>query len=211
MERVRAFDKVINRRMNPSSPGATALVVEDNAQVRRFEVLALRDAGFDVLEATSGPDALESLRIAGGRVQVLLADVILPKMSGVDLACAACEAHPGIRVLFISGYSAEILGALNSVARSSRFPRKAFLSAEARGVRIATDQPRSGTRAQQLSTAGIVLRLASRAGWLPYCLYTVPSFMTKRTRRRAAMSFVGSPSTATRSASRPRSTLPIGI
>jgi two-component system cell cycle sensor histidine kinase/response regulator CckA len=89
---------------------ATALVVEDNAQVRRFEVLALRDAGLHVLEATSGHEALQFFRDPTIRVGVLLADVMLPDMSGIDLACAARQAQPHIRILFISGYSAEILG-----------------------------------------------------------------------------------------------------
>jgi two-component system cell cycle sensor histidine kinase/response regulator CckA len=99
----------ISGGMNLNSLNTTALVVEDNDQVRRFEVAALQDAGFEVLEARTGAEGLERLRDSGSRIKILLTDVVMPNVSGVALATAAYRAHPDIRILFISGYSAEIL------------------------------------------------------------------------------------------------------
>ena len=87
----------------PRASGELVLVVEDEAHVRKIAARALAEAGFRVLEAESGDQALDLLK-NGDRPAVVLTDVVLPGMSGSDLAAAIERVAPGTRVLFTSGY-----------------------------------------------------------------------------------------------------------
>jgi len=82
----------------------TVLVVEDDAAVRMLVVDALNDAGFRVLEAPDGPSGLQAL-ISATRLDLLVTDVGLPAMNGRQLADAARERRPDLKVLFITGYA----------------------------------------------------------------------------------------------------------
>jgi len=84
--------------------GKTVLVVEDDAAVRMLVTEALRDAGYQVLEAQDGPSGLQAL-MSATRVDLLLTDVGLPAMDGRQLADAAREQRPDLKVLFITGYA----------------------------------------------------------------------------------------------------------
>jgi signal transduction histidine kinase len=84
--------------------GCTILVAEDNEDVREFAVRSLRDLGYTVCEAPDGPSAL-SILDRESRVDVLFTDVGLPHMNGRDLSDAAKRRHPGIKVLFTTGYT----------------------------------------------------------------------------------------------------------
>jgi len=85
------------------------VLVEDEAQVRILVRDVLRRAGYDVIDAADGEQAL-SLAAEVGEVHLLLTDVIMPKMSGPQLAAKFREAHPSARVLYISGYTDDKLG-----------------------------------------------------------------------------------------------------
>ena len=80
------------------------LVVEDEGGVRRFACEALRDLGYTVLEAASGRQALDLLA-AHSEVALLFTDVVMPEMNGRELADRARSLHPGLRVLFMTGYT----------------------------------------------------------------------------------------------------------
>jgi len=82
----------------------TILVVEDNEDVRAYSTDALRDYGFNVLEAA---DASEALRILDGkaRVDLLFTDIGLPGLNGRELVAMVQRKHPTIRILFTSGYA----------------------------------------------------------------------------------------------------------
>lgn len=80
------------------------LVVEDDAEVRLMCTAALKDLGYEVLESASGAEALQQLERSDG-VRVLLTDVVMPGMNGRQLAEQAMKRHPGIRVLYMTGYS----------------------------------------------------------------------------------------------------------
>ena len=85
----------------------TVLVVEDDPDLRAVAVSLLDSMGFSILEARSGPEALAVLE-AGHRVDLLFTDVVLPDgMNGVDLAGRVQALHPGLEVLFTSGYAAQ--------------------------------------------------------------------------------------------------------
>ena len=90
--------------------GETVLVVEDEAAVRAVAVRALTSAGYKVLSADGGTAALEVLARAAGPVHLLLTDVVMPGMSGVEVAKAMRARQPSIRVLFMSGYATDTIG-----------------------------------------------------------------------------------------------------
>ena len=83
----------------------TILVVDDDRAIRRGTADALRQAGYAVLEASSGPQALATLEAHDGEVALLLTDVTMQGMDGGELAEAVTAGHPDIKVLFMSGYT----------------------------------------------------------------------------------------------------------
>jgi PAS domain S-box-containing protein len=85
------------------------LVVEDDHGVRDFAVSVLRELGYHVLEAANGDAALELLGDGAG-IDLLFTDVVMPgTLSGADLAKAALERRPELRVLFTSGYTTRLV------------------------------------------------------------------------------------------------------
>ncbi|WP_245987064.1 ATP-binding protein [Azospirillum thermophilum] len=84
--------------------GETVLVVDDDADVRRVTVQAVRDLGYRVLEAEGAEQALAQLT-AGRRVDLLFTDIVMPGMNGRELAREGLRRCPGLRVLFASGYA----------------------------------------------------------------------------------------------------------
>jgi signal transduction histidine kinase len=83
----------------------TVLVVEDEAGVRELACQFLRVKGYNVLEAEGGHDALGVAEWHAGRIHLLLSDLVMPKMSGGELAARLKIARPEIRIAFMSGYS----------------------------------------------------------------------------------------------------------
>jgi two-component system, cell cycle sensor histidine kinase and response regulator CckA len=102
-------------RGRPSAPhfqsGATPgqgeliLVAEDEEQVRKVAARALTEAGYQVLEAANGREALEQAARATARIRLVLTDVVMPEMSGRELAERLAILLPGTPVLFTSGYT----------------------------------------------------------------------------------------------------------
>lgn len=81
------------------------LVVEDEESVRTLTVRMLNQLGYKVLTAAEGYEAVEIAKTHSGRIDVLLTDVIMPNMSGKQLADAVLAVHPETSVVFISGYT----------------------------------------------------------------------------------------------------------
>ncbi len=86
-------------------PGETVLVVEDESGVRGLTVRALAAAGYRVIEAAGGREALERAAATAGAIHLLLTDVVMPDMSGPRLAEALRTVRPDVRVLYTSGYT----------------------------------------------------------------------------------------------------------
>jgi signal transduction histidine kinase len=84
--------------------GGTILVVDDDDSVRRVTERLLRSSGFTVLAASSGPDALAVAAAHRGHIDLLLTDIVMPGMSGRDLAKDLSELRPTTKILFMSGY-----------------------------------------------------------------------------------------------------------
>jgi len=84
--------------------GRVALVVEDDPVVLSMAARGLRDAGYTVFEAVHGREALELIRAHTGRLDVVVADIGMPEMSGYDLARCLNEERPDIPIVLMSGY-----------------------------------------------------------------------------------------------------------
>jgi CheY-like chemotaxis protein len=86
----------------------TILLVEDEAQVRAIVARMLEAQGYTVLQAAHGEAALELLESAAP-IDLLLTDLIMPRMGGRELAERVRELRPGLRVLFTSGYTEDVI------------------------------------------------------------------------------------------------------
>ena len=101
----------------PLQPGyrRTILVVDDRADNRRNACKILSDLGYRCFEADSGQEAIEVLdMIMPGRIALVLIDIVMPKVDGLDLAQHVRERWPWQRILFVSAHPAEFITRANS-------------------------------------------------------------------------------------------------
>ncbi|MEK6775405.1 MAG: PAS domain S-box protein [bacterium] len=87
----------------------TIMIVDDDASVRRLVVDMLEPLGYRLFGASSGAEAMQILDTFAGEIDLLLTDVIMPGMNGKELAEAFRSMHPGAKVIFMSGYTAETI------------------------------------------------------------------------------------------------------
>jgi PAS domain S-box-containing protein len=87
----------------------TILLAEDDPLVRQLVTVVLRECGYTVLEAGNGVEALKTARNHAGPLHLLLTDIVMPKMSGRELANALHEMHPHLKTLYVSGYTDDAL------------------------------------------------------------------------------------------------------
>jgi CheY-like chemotaxis protein len=90
----------------PLSGSETVLVVEDDEAVRRLAARVLRDYGYTVLEAEDGAEALQLLA-AQDAIQLVLSDVVMPRLSGRELVARLHDERPWLPVVCMSGYTSE--------------------------------------------------------------------------------------------------------
>jgi signal transduction histidine kinase/CheY-like chemotaxis protein len=105
---------------------AKILVVEDQPEVRELAVAALRRAGYEVSEASDGDEAFARFGERAGTIALLLSDVVMPGMNGRDLAERLRARNPELLVIFMSGYTDEILDQQSLVGPGAEFLAKPF-------------------------------------------------------------------------------------
>ena len=110
----------------PETTLETILVVEDEGGIRALVRKILKRQGYHVLEASHGAEALQVLADAGGKVDLLLTDVMMPGMNGVELSYKALEAKADLKVLFVSGYTDESLLEAGQFPAGTAFLQKPF-------------------------------------------------------------------------------------
>lgn len=102
--------------------GLTVLVVEDEDAVRRLAILTLEEAGFFVLSAGDGQEALEIFNQAPDSIDIVLSDVVMPRMNGTELAQNILTLRPDMKIILMSGYSET-----NTWKEITNHPGRAFL------------------------------------------------------------------------------------
>ncbi|MGH7740482.1 MAG: PAS domain S-box protein [Candidatus Eiseniibacteriota bacterium] len=121
------------------------LLVEDEPMVRDLLVETLVGAGFAVTAAANGQEALRRLEQGPLPMDILVTDVVMPGLTGPELAKRVLEARPGIHVLYISGYTADELGPRGPLEAWESFLQKPFSpSSLIRKIRSALESPAQG-------------------------------------------------------------------
>ena len=82
------------------------LVVDDEPRIRTYLSIVLQSGGFDTIEAGNGIQALEALRAAAHKVDLIISDVSMPLMNGHALASSVRTEFPGTPIILITGYTA---------------------------------------------------------------------------------------------------------
>jgi PAS domain S-box-containing protein len=133
------FKLYFPRVVEPASPGVvekpelrrhdggeTVMLVEDETQVRDLEVTMLRQLGYSVLAAADGKEAMDVSRAHPGKISLLVTDVVMPNMSGKQVADALLSSRPDLRVLYLSGYTGNTIGHHGVLDSSVDFLTKPF-------------------------------------------------------------------------------------
>ncbi len=110
--------------MVQNGQNAKILLAEDDTDMRRFLVKALQNAGFDVISFDNGLSAYQRLREEP--FQLLLTDIVMPEMDGIELARRAAELDPDIKIMFITGFAAVILNSDTAAPKDARVLSKPF-------------------------------------------------------------------------------------
>jgi hypothetical protein len=109
--------------------GQTVLVVEDEAAIREVTRRILARNGYHVVAAASGHEALAVLATQLEHIDVLLTDVIMPRMQGKEFADKVLVIQPAARVIFMSGYTQGLLGAQGVLEPGTHLIEKPFSEA----------------------------------------------------------------------------------
>jgi two-component system cell cycle sensor histidine kinase/response regulator CckA len=104
----------------------TVLLVEDEDGVRKFVRTMLENKGYTVLEAANTDDALSLVARCPDRIDLLLTDVIMPRMNGPELAERISRLRPGLVVLFMSGYTDRTIRLHDQFGDGANFIQKPF-------------------------------------------------------------------------------------
>lgn len=106
---------------------ASILVVDDEDSALQLLQEALTAAGYEVFAASDGAEAWKALQTGAVKdIALLLTDLVMPRMDGMELARKVTAAYPGVKILFISGYADEIVYDHQDIAGVSAFLPKPF-------------------------------------------------------------------------------------
>lgn len=94
--------------------------------MRQFLAMALEKAGHSVHPCADGLEALNQVRTRGADFDLLLADIVMPGMDGIELSQKAADACPGLKVMFITGFAAVAMGQRNPDHNNARVLSKPF-------------------------------------------------------------------------------------
>lgn len=104
----------------------TILLVEDNEQVRELARTVLKNKGYKVLAAANGEKALTTVAGHEGKIHMMLTDVVMPGLNGKDLFLKVSKTHPGIKVLYMSGYTSNVIAHHGILEKGIQFIQKPF-------------------------------------------------------------------------------------
>ena len=114
----------------PAAASGTVLIVEDEPTVRDMTTRLLDRAGYRVIAVGDGEEAIRAIEAATEPIDVLVSDVIMPNMSGIQLAEIMLERHPSVGLVLLSGYTSETLDLERVTARGATFLAKPLTGAQ---------------------------------------------------------------------------------
>jgi CheY-like chemotaxis protein len=104
----------------------TVMVVEDEAALRELTCVLLEDAGYTVLESSGAEEAIETAKDLQRKIDLLLTDVVMPRLDGRELANQMVSLRPNLRVLFMSGYTDDVIGHRGVLTQGTILVQKPF-------------------------------------------------------------------------------------
>ncbi len=104
----------------------TVLIVDDDTQVLELTQTILKRQGYDIIVVKNGYEALNALRLKIGEVHLLLTDVMMPDITGIELAILALKSHPNLKILFMSGHTFDEVSCPGILENESNFIHKPF-------------------------------------------------------------------------------------
>ncbi len=105
------------------------LLVEDEQAVRQLAKMILEMHGYEVIEAACGAEALQAVKSHSGKIDLLLSDVVMPDLSGSDLADQVRLLRSQVRVLYMSGYTDDAIVRRGVASAADAFLQKPFTPA----------------------------------------------------------------------------------
>ncbi len=123
-------DKAVPDRKAAAGGTETILLVEDEAAILKMTRMMLEHKGYTVLSAASPAEALEKAKINSGSIDMLITDVVMPEMNGRDLSKKVTSLYPGIKLLFMSGYTADVIAHQGLLDDRVAFIQKPFSMAD---------------------------------------------------------------------------------
>ncbi len=112
--------------VGPKRQGATILLVEDDEVMRGLTRKVLEERGYTVVEANDGESALESVQSYPGQIDLLLTDVVMRRVSGPELVERLGSSHPALKVVYMSGYTGELIAEREVLKRGVTLLEKPF-------------------------------------------------------------------------------------
>jgi two-component system cell cycle sensor histidine kinase/response regulator CckA len=134
-ERLVSEKKKKDKKAEALTGSETILVVEDDAMVRKFAERVLKGFGYRILIAANGDEAVSIAGEYEGPIDLMLTDVVMPGMSGQDLENRLKASKPGIKVLYMSGYTDDAIVHHGILDRGKIFLQKPF-TIEALGRKV---------------------------------------------------------------------------
>ena len=131
---------------NKTEPGVhgqeTILLVEDEPAILQLTTMMLQRQGYTIIPSGSPGEAIRLAAAHSGRIHLVMTDVVMPEMNGRDLASRMVAAYPGIKCLFMSGYTADVIADQGVLNQGLNFIQKPFsMKALTIKVREVLDQP----------------------------------------------------------------------
>ena len=125
-EKIGIESKAEVEKVSPQRHGTTILLVEDDDIMRGLTGQLLREHGYTVIDADDGKAALEWMESHPGSIDLLLTDVVMRRMSGPELVERLRPAHPDLNVVFMSGYTGELIAEREVLSRGITLLEKPF-------------------------------------------------------------------------------------
>ena len=106
----------------------TILLVDDDPSVRKVAAIILQAAGYVVMKASGGEEALSVASARGTSIALLITDVVMPRMGGIELANRLQKSCPRLKVLYVSGYTADVISRHGILEAGVNYVQKPFKS-----------------------------------------------------------------------------------